>query len=634
MPILKDYIVKNFSKGTITQVEDRTLPKGAASDSLNWLTMGDQIELRRGSAILGNEVTGAGKISGFKVGTKFDGTQIPFRARARKLEYYNATTKLWVEATTVNILPAATLDDDGNTEDIAFSPYHSLAGAMMYAASRNSGIYKVPIANPDAWKDQLSTSHRGKIKIKNNATWLWDRGDTNGGRDQSGLYRSYVDKDELSDYTQVTGEAIGSSGSQTYSGTLGAITGIRTCHFIVISASVAAGTETFQDDRNGVLTSNFGGTGTINYSTGVYSITFSAVTTGSVTGSYYHETSTSTGIADFSKSGTRTPGQGFVIRQDDGGAEMQNLGSINGDEYCFHTYKTWKTTIASDDANAANPIYRARVGIPNWRAMAETGEGIYYVDYTDQNNPFIRRLSYDPAGNDQIIPLPISDNLDLSGYAFDKSVVWEWSDYICVACRSTDSTFNNTLWLYNKIWKAWDRTDYRATVLDEYGGALTAGDSISANIFTLFSGWTDEESNIPNHWISGDDLIGAEGIKVSNRFVISGLIVPDQTLVIYLIYDNGTEVEVGRIIGTESYVDQGVHVGIGTTVLGSHEIGGGGDGVDAFPYRREMAINTDRFEYVKVKFEAIGVGYVSVSEYQFKDNRYRGRSLPARYVVD
>ena len=46
---MQDYIIKNWTKGTVNRVEDETLPKGAASDSLNWLTKGDHIELRRGT---------------------------------------------------------------------------------------------------------------------------------------------------------------------------------------------------------------------------------------------------------------------------------------------------------------------------------------------------------------------------------------------------------------------------------------------------------------------------------------------------------------------------------------------------------------------------------------------------------
>ena len=628
MPILRDHIVKEFGKGTITRTEERVLPKGAASDSLNWLTNPDSIELRRGTTRIGDEVSGSGKITGLLVAPRFDGTQVIFRSRARKIETYNTTTEVWDESSTANIIPAI-----ASGEDIAFTPYYSLAGAMVYASSRRSGVYKAPIAHPTRFKDQSSTNHKGKIKMSGGGMYLWDRGDTNNGRDQTGLYRSYLDKDELSDYTQVTGESIGSSGSQTYSGTLTDVTGVRTCHFIVISATVAAGTETFQDDRNGVLASNFGGTGTINYATGAYSVTFSAVTTGAVTGSYYHETSTSTGPLDFSKSGTRTAGQGFVLRQDDGGADFQNFASIGNHRICFHTLKSWDLQLPADDVtNISNQIYRARVGIPYWRAMAEAGEGAWYVDATDQNDPYIRLLTYSPQGNDQIIPISASDNIDLANYRFDEAFVRIWGTYVLVACRHKDSTENDTLFVYDKFLKSWDRMDYRATTLDEYQGGLIAGDSISANVFKLFADWTDEEANIPNYWESGDDDLGVEGAKASNLMVVAGLIQPDQELTVSISLDNGTMVEKFTIEGDGDYVDIGTQIGIGTTVMGSSEIGGGSDGETAAPYRVQFRINTDRYEFIKVRFEANEVGYVSVSEYQIKDNRFRGRSVMPRYI--
>jgi hypothetical protein len=42
---------------------------------------------------LGNtRVDGAGKITGLGVGTRYDGVQVPFWSRGRKLEYYDAST--------------------------------------------------------------------------------------------------------------------------------------------------------------------------------------------------------------------------------------------------------------------------------------------------------------------------------------------------------------------------------------------------------------------------------------------------------------------------------------------------------------------------------------------------------------
>lgn len=629
-----EYYVKNF-KGLVTRIEDEALKPGFASDSTNWLTLGDHIELRRGQTLMGTSVTGSGRISGLFVGTRYNGTQIPIQTQGRKVKYYDSVTEDWIETTTANVLPAAA---DG--EDIAIDKYHSLAGGFAYLSSKNSSIYKIPFANPGSIVDLSSTDHRGKIRIKQNRMFLWDRKDTNGGFDQTGLYGGRIDKDELSDYTTVTAETgfagAVDSANKTYTVTLAFKTGQpkRTCMYVSVYATTAAGVETFRDDRDGNLVSNFGGTGTVNYATGAVSVTFfNAPTSGSVAADYYWEDSSSAGIADFSKSTPRTAGQGFVFRQDDGGADMQNLGSIGGIEYCFHALKTWALTLSSDDTQATNLIYRARVGIPYWRAMCETGDGVYYVDATDENEPAIRLLEIG-YNNAEVVPRSISDNLILSGYRFDQAIIFEWGTYICVACRTADSTVNDTVFMYHKLWKLWDKFDFRVSTFEIYNGGLIAGDSASNNVFKLFADLTDEESEIPNSWVSEKSLLEMEGTKYSNLFTIRGLIQDDQELEIDFSYDNGAFVYVGTIEGDGSYVDHSQRITIGSPVMGSTEYGGGGSGIEASPYRREFRVNTPRFENIRVRFRATKVGYVSVSEYGWKDIRRKGRAISSQYVVN
>lgn len=628
--------IKNFNKGLITRFEDESIPLGASSDSLNWLSLGDRIELRRGQTLMGADVSGAGKVSGLLVGRRFDGVQVPFYSYDRKIKYYDTVTEDWIEVDTTDVLPAS-----ASGEDLASDVYHSLAGAFAYFSSKNSSIYKIPIANPGNIVDQSSTSHRGKIRIKQNRMFLWDRKDSAGGFDNTGLFGSYIDKDELSDYTAVTAEisftgAVDSS-NKTYTKTLAFKAGgaKRTCMYVSVSATTGAGVETFRDSRNGTLVSNFGGTGTVNYATGAVSVVFfNAPTTGNVSADYYWEDATSAGICDFTKSTPRTAGQGFVFRQDDGGSDFQNILSFGADEYCMHTFKTWKLFLSSDDTEATNLIYRNRVGIPYWRACQETGDGIYFMDAPNTNEePFVRILEPNQL-NTEVKPHSISDQLNLTDYRFDQCVIREWGLYIVMACRTNGSVANDTLFLYHKIFKTWDRFDYRASCLDIYNGALIAGDSASKNVFTLFSGYTDEDVEIPNYWISGKMDLGMEGVKVSNLFTISGLIQTDQSYDIYFSYDNGAFVKVETIDGDGSYVDQGQSISVGSLVLGSNEIGGGGDGIEASPYKREFRINTPRFEKIRVKIMATKLGYVSVSSFGFKDIRSKGRYLPPQYIVN
>lgn len=627
---MNDFTVKNFERGLITRIEAESLKQGSSSDMKNWLHFGDHIELRRGQTRLGSEVAGDGKITGLRVGRRFDGEEVTIQTYDRKVRYYDDALEDWTEVATADVLPA-----DASGEDVAIDTYHSLAGAAFYLSSPRSSIYKIMMPNPDDIVDLQSTDHRGKIKFINNRLRLWDRRDVNEGRDPTGYYGSWLDKDELSDYTEVTAEALGVLGSTVYSGTLAFKGGgsKRTCMYVTIQGTVAAGTETFRDDRNGGLLSNYDSVGTINYATGEYSVTFSDTTTSGVTADYYWEDATSEGPADFSKATPRASGEGFVLRQDDGGSDFQGVGSYGSDEFCFHTIKTWLVNISADDADATNLPYRSKVGISYWRAYKETGDGIYFMDDQDQNDPRVRLLTLDRQ-NAEVIPVSISDNLDLSDYRFDFAVIEEWNPYILVACRHKDSTANDTVFLYNKIWRNWNRLDYRVSVFAVKGGTLIAGDSASKNVFTLFSDRTDEDVEIPNYWISEKTDLGFSGIKQTNKFKIWGLIEPDQELEIFLSYDGAPFVSVGTIDGDGEYVDSGVLVTVGSSTLGSQEVGGGGDGIEASPYFREMRINTPRYNKVEVKLVANAIGYVSVSGYTFMDNRAKGRSMPDRFVVN
>lgn len=627
---LSEYLIRNFNKGTVTRVEDYSIPDGAASDSINWSSLGDHIELRGGRSLMGANVATPGNISGLIVAERFDGVQVAVRSRMQKFEYYDTATDLWIESTTTDVLPVA-----ASGEDIAFDKYHSLAGAYIYASSKNSSIYKIPIANPESVVDLSSTDHRGKFRIKNGRIYLWDNKTSVGGFDQTGLYGSWIDKDQLSDYTAIAAESLDASGPTTWTGTLDfkAVDSKRTCMYVSITGTVSGTPEIFRDTRNGTLLSNLGSTGTINYATGAYSVTFSGAVTGTPTADYYWEMSSTQGIADFSFSTPRTAGQGFVIRQDDGGSTFQGLFSIDSDEYCLHTKKSWRFTISSDDLDASSTIYRDKVGIPNWRAACETGDGIYYVDAIDGSEPFVRKMAVGDI-NPAVIPKSISDNLILSSYRFDTSVVFEWGVYILIACRTANSTTNNRLILYHTLWQSYDFYDYRCSTLGILNGALIAGDSASQNVFTLFSGLTDEDVEIPNFWESGQHDLKMSGTKYTNIFRLKGLIQNDQAYDVEFSYDNGAFVKVGEISGDGDYVDHTQRVTVGPLITGSTEVGGGSGGIEASPYEREFDVNTPVYERVRVRFTATKVGYVSISEYGFKDNRKKSKRGARQYVVN
>lgn len=629
---MQDYFVDKWN-GLLSRPKDDGVPKSYASNLLNWLIFDDRIELRRGMELMGTEIAGAGRVSGLKVGHQIDGTELLVRTRDQKVEYYDVTTADWIES-----LERDDNDDQlgvriTSADDISIEEYQSLAGSYLYFSNPNCSVLKMPVSTPSCLVSLSDIEHRGYIKIQRGSTFLWNRNDlTVKVGDSTGLYRSKIDKDELSDFTETTNEIVGTGDgtTKTFTDDL-ALDPKETCHYVRITD----GTEIFTDDRNGLLVGNLGGTGTINYASGTFEITFNTAPANlqSITADYYTELSDSGGIFDFSQSATRQAGEGVTFRQDDGGGAIKNVGVLGGDYYTFHEKNIYKTVISDDDSTASNLPYRNNAGIENWRAMVETDEGIYFIDSSNKADPYIRILQ--PGyNNPNALPKSVSDNIDLSGYDFSEGGMKKWGEYIIAWGKVLGDAVNNRMFLYHRLYKNWTITDYRGTCLDSYNGALVAGDSGSYNVLKLFSGITDDEADIKNFYETGDDDLDKKRSKIKqerfHRFVISGLIQRTQSFDIYFSYDNGKYIKVGTVDGTGDYVDQSQKISVGNTTVGTREIGG--STLLASPYQASIKVHTPKFNSLKQKFVATNIGYVSIHNYECKDRRAKGRRAMAKYI--
>lgn len=631
MARIPDFTVSQF-KGQNTSINDiKTLDKGVSPDALNWITgrYGDNVSLRRGTALLGETlVSGSGKITGMGMGTKYDGSQVPFFSYGRKVKYYDKNIDDTVEIGT-DMLPVG-----ASGEDVWFTPYQNLAGSFVLFGSPNSSIYKVPVSNPESAVDQSVSSYRfGIAKISQNRMFAGQRnGTTAGNNDKTGVYLSYVDKATLSSYTQTTGEAVGSSGSTAYSGTLTQVTGAKTCMYVAIKEATG---ETLIDDRNGILVGNQGSTGTINYATGAYSVIFNHVTVGAVTADYYTEDSTSNGVLDFSGSSF---GQGANFRQDDGGGSLMSILPINNVEYCFHLLRTWQLTPATSASESSTNLPYRNIGIPYTQAAFQTPEGVIFADLSRPTEPKFRRLQIAPnTTNLTIEPIPISDALNLGGFAFDHTLAFRWGDYeiFCVQERGITgeaNNYNSIMWVRNVYSEAWDKLDYFVSRLVEYEGSLLAGDSISNNVYVLFSGFDDDGSIINNYWTDGEMNLGTDNLKVVHRMVVNGLIQVSQQIKISLSFDGAEFVEYFTVDGSGSYVDTGTSTTIGSSTIGSSTIGGASIET-ASPFQVDFPLHSDKFETVRIKFEALGIGHAQVNEYTYKDIRDKGKKVLPAYTI-
>ena len=612
-------IIENFSRGLITKVEAKSIGRGATSDVINWMPLGDKIELRRGMLLIGTEQTGVGKITGLHTTRKADGVEVTYRTRGKKLEYYDTVTEDWIEVST------DLLGTDADGEDISFSNYYTNHGNQMWFSSPNSSLYKIMNANPGSVTDmyQANTNYKGRIQIILNRMFLWGR-----NKDKAAVYGSYIDK---LNNTTVTAENIGTGDGTTkiFTDTLAFKAGSskRTCFAI----TATDGTETFSDNYNGTLTGDKGGTGTINYTTGAISVTFNTAPTNlqALTSTYLWENSLDKGIADFTfDDPTRLAGQGVLFRQDVGG-NMQNMMTYADIQYCIHQFNTWRLNITVDDTNATNRVYRESAGIPNWRAAIATGEGIYYIDDSDISDPRFKILQVEVGGT-AVVPKDVSIDLDLSDYRFSGGANFEFGDYLIYACRRSSNTINDRWFVYNRVWKNYTILDYRASCFAVSNGELWAGDSGSNNVYKVFSGTDDDDSNIDNFWVGNLDNLDAERLKKCKRLVLQGEIQVDQIYNVYLSFDNSEFIQVGTVEGTGSYVDKTNPVTVGANTIGTKVVGGG-DVLTAYNYEKEIKIRTDKFEKVKIKFVATQLGYVSVSKINYKDIRMKAQRVPSKY---
>jgi hypothetical protein len=198
----------------------------------------------------------------------------------------------------------------------------------------------------------------------------------------------------------------------------------------------------------------------------------------------------------------------------------------------------------------------------------------------------------------------------------------------CAASLNGVIQSQNTITFARNIYSGqWDILDYPASCFAQYNGTLISGDSLSNNLWTLFSGTDDNGALINNFWQSKLFDIGATGMKQFNRFVIKGLIQQTQNIDIYFSFDNGNFTKFQTIQGNGSYVNLGNPTDVGSSTVGSNVVGGGGSSITAYPYEYEFAVPCAPFNYVQVQFIASNIGWAQIDEFTFKDCRLKSRQI-------
>lgn len=598
-----------FKSGVHNLLPEEVIPQDAATDEKNWLSQDGRLLLVPGKLLIGAAGV-AGSVTGEIFGYRTDGIKVHWRKIGAKIQYDAGTAAVpnWVDVIT-GLTAAA---------DYSFANYSSLAGAFTFAIGVD-GIFKMNNANPASYIAlyNASKNFKGLAIIDKGRMILWNRPE-----DKTGFYGSKIDPQNSTVYTTVTGEATASLG-----GTLAFKAGGATRNAFGIQITLTGTGEVYTDKFNGILVGSLGGTGTINYITGAYTLS----NAGAGLANYQWEDSNVGGITDFTKSATRLAGEGFVFPQDEGGDPiMQVLIGPDAAYYSLKQQSAYRLSIDADDKGADNDVYRKNIGVASYRGAVSTGAGIIFMNVANPEKPEMTILEKNLVG-DSVIPRVLFPQFKFANYAYDDCTFDTFDRYVIVACKSAGVSNNDTLLLTNVTAKTVDITNYSGRTFANDQGKMYMGSSIVQSVFLLFSGFDDDGFTIDNYWVGKGELFGTEDLKKYRKIRLKGGISINQSYEVYESFDDAGFQLVGTVLGSGSYVDYNSPQTIGSNVVGTSQVGG--DTLsDVYPYFLEIRLKkVPKFRKHKLKFVALGYGYASIELLNAIDvSVYEGK-IPARY---
>lgn len=613
---MQEFKTDGYISGTQNKLPSEKIAQDASSDSLGWYTEDGAILLSPGRAYIGSDGSQGGVPSLF-FAPKKDGTKVLFRKTNTKIQYWNGST--WIDVITG--LTAGSM--------YFFASYISLAGAYLYCFGPD-GLYKIATANPTSYKDMYdeAKNYKGYAIINQQRTLLWNR--SSGNVDKMGIYLSKIDP-QGTNYTTVTNEVVltGDGSTKTFSGTLTQATGKRFVFGCTLSMSDASITGT--DNYVGVI-SGTGVTGTINYATGAWTLTFTTAPANAVTGriSYQYEDSNTGGVTDFTFSSPRQAAEGDIISQEYLGEPIQNVLVFEGKYYSLKTTSVYELDLTNNDTNATNLVYRVDIGIPSPRAAVSTGKGMVFMNTANPNRPMLTILQRNQIGN-ALEPVNLTPLFKWEDYVFDECVVDTYGENIIISAKTKDADNNDIMFLVNTQQKySVDIIPYGAAVFAKDSGILYAGDPFSDTVESLFTGFDDLGQIVPNYWIGKDENYKLENLKHTRYLRFKGKIDPQQVIGVYMSYDDGDFTQVGTIRGDAGYVDVTDPQVIGGNELGGETIGGG-NMTTVYPFYMQMRLRTPKFRTRKIKLIATGIGYVSIEAQTDFDILVFEQKIPRRF---
>jgi hypothetical protein len=154
-----------------------------------------------------------------------------------------------------------------------------------------------------------------------------------------------------------------------------------------------------------------------------------------------------------------------------------------------------------------------------WRSSVTTGKGIIFMDTANREKPQLTILTPNAIG-DNLEPVVLAKQFDFSNYEWDMCAMNTFGEFIVFSGRTPSNSTNDTLFFYNFRRGTIDILPYFAKTILEIEGRLYIGDTTTENVYEILSGFDDDNQDIVNYWISGDDLFGTTRLKKVKRFRI------------------------------------------------------------------------------------------------------------------